>query len=170
MGKEEMEASMDPCLYFCFPLSTRGQGGAQQACDSQFSRLTQSVAWLWLLSCPCRPPSGVWGLCPFCFSSVLPRRYMLWIRTLPPAGPARHGLLPSSECHSPSLTSMSLTLSSYLLHSLNIKPNSASRQVIWWQWWTLGCLMVLNFSKLFAFFTSIAFSWKGSPVGEIMWR
>lgn len=101
MGKEEMEASADPCLHFCFPLSTRGQGGAQQACDSQFSRLTQSVAWALVLSCPCCPPCGVWGLCPFLF--LLSSTPMLPALDLHPPSHRPHQtcLPPASECQSP---------------------------------------------------------------------
>ena len=126
-----------------------------------FSRLTQSVAWAPGLSCPHCPPCGVWGLCPFLF--LLSSTPMLPALDLHPPSrrPRQTCLPPASECQSPL---------QYRLHSLNFKPNSASCQVIWWQWWTLGCPMVLNFSKPSAFFTSVTFSWKGSAVGEITWR
>lgn len=61
--------------------------------------------------------------------------------------------LPPAPLDMASLPLQNVTpLSSHLLPSLNIEPNSASCQVIWWQWWTFSCPMVLNFNKLFAIF------------------
>ena len=160
---------LDPCLYFCFPLSTRGQGGAQQACDSQFSRLTQSVSGSGSCLVLAAPHLGFGGSAP----SVSPRFYL---------DVTCFGFAPSLPLAPPDMASFPLQ-NVTPLHWLQCHWLCPVTFCILWilsqsqlvacylmTWWTLGCLMVLNFSKLSAFFTSIAFSWKGSLVGEIMWR
>lgn len=66
MGKEGEQ-------HFCFPLSTRGQGGAQQALwvsvfqTNSECRMAAAPVLSLLPPCP-----GIWGSAPFCFFSVLP--------------------------------------------------------------------------------------------------
>ena len=133
MRRGEVVASMGPCISLSFPQEDR---------LVPVKAMLPSLSWS---QCSMDSPSGSYSssswdlgtLSPFPFFSVLPRNDMLWTPLTTGACP------PAVKCHS---------LPWQLLHSLDTKPNSASCRMIWLKCWTLGCQMVLNFSRGFCLY------------------
>lgn len=126
LGRDKMEASMDPCLHLPFPLSHKKTGWypgrlrffSVQTSSGSCVGSSSSLAFA-------APSSGIWGHCPspFLLSSTQKlsaldshtRPRLVLLLQMPLCTPVNFSTLWTQN------------------------QNSASCQIIWLKWWILGC-------------------------------